>query len=87
LITFFTVGPKEAHAWSVKKATAAPKASGEIHTDLERGFICFEVYNCQDLFELGTEAKLKSVGKLRVEGKDYVIQDGDCIHVRFNVQN
>ncbi len=85
LITFFTVGPKEAHAWSVKKGTAAPKASGEIHTDLERGFICVEVYNCQDLFELGTEAKLKSVGKLRVEGKDYIIQDGDCIHVRFNV--
>lgn len=85
LISYFTVGPKEAHAWSIKRETPAPKAAGEIHTDLERGFICVEVYNCEDIFELGSEAKLKAVGKLRVEGKDYIIKDGDCIHVRFNV--
>lgn len=85
LISYFTVGPKEVHAWSIRKGTLAPKAAGEIHSDLERGFICVEVYNCEDLFEVGSEAKLKSVGKLRVEGKDYVVQDGDCINVRFNV--
>jgi GTP-binding protein YchF len=85
LITFFTVGPKEAHAWSVRKNVKAPQAAGEIHSDLEKGFICVEVYNCEDIFEAGSEAKLKTLGKLRVEGKEYVIQDGDAIHVRFNV--
>ncbi len=85
LISYFTVCPKEAHAWSIRKGTLAPKAAGEIHSDLERGFICVEVYNCEDLFQVGTEAKLKAIGKLRVEGKDYVVQDGDCINVRFNV--
>lgn len=85
LITFFTVGPKEAHAWSVRKNIKAPQAAGEIHSDLEKGFICVEVYNCEDIFEVGSEAKLKTLGKLRVEGKEYVMQDGDVIHVRFNV--
>ncbi|KKQ33565.1 MAG: GTP-binding protein YchF [candidate division TM6 bacterium GW2011_GWF2_37_49] len=85
LITFFTVGPKEAHAWSVRKNISAPQAAGEIHSDLEKGFICVEVYNCQDIFEFGSEAKLKTLGKIRIEGKEYVMQDGDVIHVRFNV--
>lgn len=85
LITFFTVGPKEAHAWSVRKNIGAPRAAGEIHSDLEKGFICVEVYNCEDIFEFGSETKLKTLGKIRVEGKDYIMQDGDVIHVRFNV--
>lgn len=85
LITFFTVGPKEAHAWSIRKALKAPQAAGEIHSDLEKGFICVEVYNCDDIFEVGTEAKLKTLGKIRVEGKEYIMRDGDVIHVRFNV--
>lgn len=85
LITFFTCGPKEAHAWSVKKGASAPAAAGEIHSDLERGFICVEVYNYADIISLGSEVAVKNAGKMRVEGKDYVIQDGDIIHVRFNV--
>ncbi|MDQ5891045.1 MAG: ribosome-binding ATPase [Candidatus Dependentiae bacterium] len=85
LISFFTCGPKEAHAWSIMKNTKVPQAAGTIHSDLERGFICAEVYNCNDLFEFKTEAALKSAGKMRVEGKEYVMTDGDVIHVRFNV--
>ncbi len=85
LITFFTCGPKEAHAWSIKVGTPVPKAAGEIHTDLERGFICAEVYNCQDLFAAGSEQGLKTSGKLRTEGKDYIVQDGDLLNIRFNV--
>ncbi len=85
LITFFTCGPKEAHAWPIKKGISVRKASGEIHTDLERGFICAEVYNCADIFEYGSEAKLKAVGKIRIEGQDYVVQDGDLLNIRFNV--
>lgn len=85
LITFFTCGPKEAHAWSIKRNTKVPQAAGEIHSDLERGFICAEVYNCQDLFDAGTEAQLKQLGKIRTEGKEYVVQDGDLLDVRFNV--
>lgn len=85
LISFFTCGPKEAHAWSIMKNTKVPQAAGTIHSDLERGFICAEVYNCNDLFEFKTEAALKSAGKMRIEGKEYVMTDGDVIHVRFNV--
>lgn len=85
LITFFTCGPKEAHAWSVRAETKIPAAAGEIHSDLERGFICSEVYNCSDIFVAGSEAGLKAAGKIRTEGKEYVIRDGDVIHVRFNV--
>ena len=85
LITFFTCGPKEAHAWSIVKGTNAQKAAGEIHSDLERGFICAEVYNCADLFELGSEQEIKLSGKLRKEGKDYIVQDGDIVLIRFNV--
>lgn len=85
LITFFTCGPKEAHAWPIKKGINVRKASGEIHSDLERGFICAEIYNCADIFEYGSEAKLKSVGKIRIEGQDYIVQDGDLLNIRFNV--
>ena len=85
LITFFTCGPKEIHAWPIKKGITIRQAAGEIHSDLERGFICAEVYNCKDLFELGTEAKIKDAGKMRVEGQGYLVQDGDIVHIRFNV--
>ena len=85
LITFFTCGPKESHAWSVKKGTIIYEAAGEIHTDIQRGFICSEVYNYNDLIKLKTEHAVKEAGKLRIEGKDYIMQDGDIIHVRFNV--
>lgn len=85
LITFFTCGPKEAHAWPVKKGSTIRQASGEIHSDLERGFICAELFNCQDIFDAGTEAKLKETGKWRKEGQDYLVHDGDVVLVRFNV--
>lgn len=85
LITFFTCGPKEAHAWSLKKNTPVPKAAGEIHSDLERGFICAETYNCSDIFVAGSEQALKTSGKMRTEGKDYIVQDGDLLNIKFNV--
>lgn len=85
LITFFTCGPKEAHAWSIKRGTKVPQAAGEIHSDLERGFICAEVYNAKDLFELGTEQQIKVSGKMRTEGKEYIVQDGDLLNIKFNV--
>ena len=85
LITFFTAGPKEAHAWSIHKNTKIPQAAGTIHSDMERGFICAEVYNCNDLFELKSELALKNAGKIRTEGKEYIVQDGDVILIRFNV--
>jgi len=85
MITFFTCGPKEIHAWPIRQGMTVRAAAGEIHSDLERGFICAEVFNCADLFSVGTVAKLKEVGKLRTEGQDYVVRDGDIILVRFNV--
>jgi GTP-binding protein YchF len=85
LITFFTAGPKEAHAWSIPKDTKIPEAAGTIHSDMERGFICAEVYNCDDLFEAKSEHALKNTGKIRTEGKEYIVQDGDVILIRFNV--
>lgn len=85
LITFFTCGPKEIHAWPIRKGMAIRQAAGEIHSDLERGFICAEIYNCKDLFELGSEAKIKDAGKMRIEGQGYIVQDGDIVHIRFNV--
>lgn len=85
LITFFTCGPKEAHAWSIHQGTKVPAAAGEIHTDLQRGFICAEVYNAQDLFVAGSEKTLRDTGKIRTEGKEYVVQDGDLLNIRFNV--
>lgn len=85
LITFFTCGPKEAHAWPITKGITIRKAAGEIHSDLERGFICADVFNCADLFALGSEAALRDNGKLRREGQDYIVQDGDTVNIKFNV--
>lgn len=85
LITFFTCGPKEAHAWPIKKGMTIRQAAGEIHSDLERGFICAEVFNYKDLIDLGSEQAIKSAGKLRTEGQEYIVQDGDIVHIKFNV--
>ena len=85
LITFFTVGPKEARAWTVRKGAKAPEAAGEIHTDMERGFIRAETIAYDDYVSLGGETAAKEAGKLRQEGKDYVVQDGDVLHFKFNV--
>lgn len=85
LITFFTVGPKETHAWTAPHGTRAPQCAGKIHTDFERGFIRAEVISYQDYVDGGGEAGAREKGKLRVEGKDYIMQDGDIVHFRFNV--
>ncbi|MGB0679493.1 MAG: redox-regulated ATPase YchF [Polyangiales bacterium] len=85
LITFFTAGPTEVHAWTVPRGSKAPQAAGSIHSDFERGFIRAEVMAWQVLAELGSEAQVKAAGKLRLEGRDYVVQDGDVLHIRFNV--
>ncbi|MGB8467860.1 MAG: redox-regulated ATPase YchF [Candidatus Babeliales bacterium] len=85
LITFFTCGPQEIHAWPIKKGITVRAASGEIHSDLERGFICAELFNCQDLFALKTIAAVKEAGKLRTEGQHYLVHDGDIVLVKFNV--
>lgn len=85
LISFFTVGGKENRAWTIRKGMAAPQAAGVIHSDLERGFIRAEVIKYDDLKALGSELKCKEAGKLSVEGKNYIVQDGDILHIRFNV--
>ncbi len=85
LQTFFTAGPKEVRAWTIRKGTKAPQAAGVIHSDFEKGFIRAEAYHCEDLFELGSEQAVKDKGRYRVEGKDYVVQDGDILFFRFNV--
>ncbi len=85
LISFLTVGPDEVRAWTIRRGTHAREAAGRIHTDLERGFIRAEVIHYEDLVALGTEAKCREAGKLKMEGKDYVVQDGDVLHVRFAV--
>ncbi|MFK7967674.1 MAG: redox-regulated ATPase YchF [Rickettsiaceae bacterium] len=85
LKSFFTIGPKEAHAWTFKNGAIAPQAAGIIHTDFEKGFIRAEVINCTELLAIGSEVKAKELGKLRVEGKEYIMQDGDVVHFRFNV--
>lgn len=85
LLTFFTIGPKEARAWTVFKGAKAPQAAGVIHTDFERGFICAETVAYQDYIDCGGEAGAKASGKLRLEGKEYLVQDGDVFHFRFNV--
>ena len=85
LTTFFTVGPKEAHAWTVRKGAAAPEAAGAIHTDFEKGFIRAETIAYDDDVQFNGEAGARDAGKLRLEGKDYITQDGDCFHFRFNV--
>ena len=85
LRTFFTVGPKEARAWTIKVGASAPQAAGEIHTDFEKGFIRAEVIGYNDYITHNGEAGAKDAGKWRLEGKDYIVQDGDVIHFRFNV--
>ena len=85
LETYFTAGEKEIRAWTIRSGTKAPQAAAVIHTDFERGFIRAEVYRIDDLVALGSESALKSAGKLRVEGKDYTVIDGDVLHFRFNV--
>lgn len=85
LITFFTVGPKEARAWTAQKDTCAPQAAGKIHTDFERGFIRAEVISYDDYVSSKGEAGARERGLLRVEGKSYVVEDGDVVHFRFNV--
>jgi GTP-binding protein YchF len=84
-ITFFTVGPMECHAWTIIKGTAAPEAAGKIHTDMCRGFIRMEVVSYADMVEYKGWNGAKAAGKLRIEGKEYIVQDGDVIHVRFSV--
>lgn len=84
LITFFTCGPQEIHAWPIVKNTTIRAAAGEIHSDLQRGFICAEIFNYQDILNTPL-SKLKEVGKIRTEGKDYLVQDGDIVLVKFNV--
>ena len=85
LISMLTAGPDECRAWPVPRGTLAPRAAGKIHSDIERGFIRAEVIRCEDLLKHGSEAKCKDAGALRIEGKEYVIQDGDVVHFRFNV--
>lgn len=85
LITYFTAGKKECRAWTVKKGSTAPQAAGVIHTDFEKGFIKAEVYHCDDLFRLKSEAKVKEAGLLRIEGKEYIVKDGDIMFFKFNV--
>src|SRR5260221_362718 len=83
LITYFTVGPKEARAWTIHRGTKAPAAAGVIHTDFEKGFIRAETIAYDDYVALGGEAGARDAGKLRLEGKDYVVADGDVMHFRF----
>ena len=85
LSTFFTAGEKETRAWTIPKNSKAPQAAGAIHSDFEKGFIRAEVYRLEDLEKYKTEVGIKEAGKLRVEGKEYIVQDGDIIHFRFNV--
>jgi ribosome-binding ATPase len=85
LITFFTAGPKEARAWTVHRGAKAPEAAGEIHTDFERGFIRAETIAYDDFISCGGETGAKDAGKMRSEGKEYVVQDGDVLLFRFNV--
>ena len=83
--TFLTAGPDECRAWTIVKGTTAPKAAGKIHTDFERGFIRAEIVNYNDLIAAGSVAAAREKGQVRVEGKDYVMQDGDVVNFRFNV--
>jgi ribosome-binding ATPase YchF (GTP1/OBG family) len=85
LISFFTVGPDEVRAWTIRRGTMAQPAAGEIHSDFERGFIRAEAIPYDVFMEYGSESAVKDAGRLRVEGKDYVVADGDILHIRFNV--
>jgi ribosome-binding ATPase YchF (GTP1/OBG family) len=85
LQTYLTAGPKETRAWTIRKGWKAPQAAGVIHTDFERGFIKAEIVSFKDLDSAGTMNEAKSQGKVRMEGKEYVMQDGDVVEFRFNV--
>jgi len=85
LMSYFTAGVKEVRAWTIKKNTPAPKAAAVIHNDFEKGFIRAEVISYKDFVDYGGEAKAKEAGKMRLEGKEYIVQDGDVMHFRFNV--
>lgn len=85
LQTYFTAGEKEVRAWTIKQGTKAPQAAGVIHSDFEKGFIRAETYHCEDLFQYKSETAVKEAGKYRLEGKDYVVRDGDVLFFRFNV--
>ena len=85
LQTYLTAGPKESRAWTIHKGWKAPQAAGVIHTDFERGFIKAEVISFDDLVATGSVAEARAKGKARIEGKDYVMQDGDVVEFRFNV--
>ena len=85
LITFYTVGPKEAHAWTISEGSFAPEAAGKIHTDLEQGFIRAEIISYDDYVNCGGEQEAKESGKMRVEGKSYIVKDRDIIHILFNI--
>jgi GTP-binding protein YchF len=85
LLTFFTIGPKEARAWTLKKDLTAPEAAGAIHTDFQKGFIRAETISYDDYLNYKSEQAVKDSGRMRVEGSDYVVQDGDIFHFRFNV--
>ena len=83
LITYFTVGPKEARAWTITQGTKAPQAAGVIHTDFEKGFIRSETIAYEDYVTLKGESGARDAGKMRLEGKEYVVRDGDVLHFRF----
>jgi len=85
LITFLTVGPKEARAWTVERGTKAPQAAGRIHTDFEKGFIRAETITFADFVAYGGEQGAKDAGRMRLEGAEYIVQDGDIMHFRFNL--
>jgi len=85
LISFFTVGPDEVRQWNVRSGSSAPEAAGVIHSDLQKGFIRAEVMKYDDLIALGGEEKVKEAGKLSIKGKDYIVEDGDIVNIRFNV--
>jgi GTP-binding protein YchF len=85
LLTFFTAGPEESHAWNIPQGMSALKAAGKIHSDIERGFIRAEIYTVKDIVQYKTEAALKEKGLIRLEGRDYLMQDGDIAYFRFNV--
>ena len=85
LQTFYTVGPKEAHAWTITKGMTAPQAAGKIHTDFERGFIRAEIISPSDYLQYGGEVAVKEAGKMRLVGKEYIMQEGDICHFLFNV--
>ena len=84
LDTFFTSGPEESRAWTVRKNTIAPKAASVIHTDFEKNFIRAEAVSCEDFIKYGSAEKCKENGKLRIEGKDYIVKDGDVLYFRVN---